>query len=361
MARDKRTPCKKEFVVPKKEPKVKAEASESRRGSGAPREAEGAESQPKSAPSDSQDHAPSAASRHGGGAEVVEKRRLGMPAPRASEGTVIKQANAFRRDYRAPGPLVRIAPMQIGFHPENRGGQAPSGERCNALLKDILAVGFDCVEADTNGVLLGETPGKTGILYFNQKACAGEDNMAPIAVKTMPYGSLSHSHLNQVLKNVLQGVESDAPNITGPDGRLSLDLLRSRDPEFAKACTDGLLWEILDPAMLLDHPDSANIIQLALNSKNKIHMAQHEMEVLSQLWRICDQASSVGDRLSLQQARRELRKVMPQMSDDDEVKAAFRFVVDMGGNSAPFLQDLQDFHGKHVDPQVRELLRRFFS
>ncbi len=348
--------AKEKKALTKKEAKeVKKEVEECRRGSGAP--AFG--SQPKSFGSDSQEKekpaiAEPADSRHGSGAQVLGKRPL-VQGAKFCEGAVIKKAAAFRKDYRSPGPLVRVGPMQIGFHPENRGGQAPSGARCNALLKDILAVGFDPVEADTNGVLLGEGAGGTAILDFNKQACDGEESLAPVTSCSLPFGSLSHSHLNQVLKNILQGVESDAPGVTGPDGRLSLDLLRTRDPEFAKACADGLLWEILDPAMLGEHPDAANIIQLALNSKNKIHMAQHEMEVLSQLQRICGQASSVGDPLSLKQARKELRQVMPQLGDDDDIKAAFRFVVDMGGANAPFLQDLQDFHGKHVDPQVREL------
>ncbi len=290
-------------------------------------------------------------SRHGGGAKVEEKPRSAT-SPLSSAETVIMKATSLRREYRVAGPPVRVAPMQIGFHPENRGGQAPSGERCNALLKDILAVGFDAVEADTNGVLLQERVGERKILDFNQQACVGEDSLAPVAESGLSFGSLSHSHLNQVLKNILQRIKSDAVGITDADGRLSLELLRAKDQDFAKACVDGLLWEILEPRMLDEHPDAANIIQLALNSKNKIHMAQHEMEVLSQLWRICGQASSVGDRLSLQQAKKELRQVMPQLGDDDDIKAAFRFVIDMGGDAAPFLQDLQDFHVKHVDSQV---------
>ena len=61
----------------------------------------------------------------------------------------------------------------------------------------------------------------------------------------MQFGSLSHSHLNQVLKNVAGGVKYDLPSIVGPDGTLHLDLLAARDPAFAEHVRNGLLWEVL--------------------------------------------------------------------------------------------------------------------
>ena len=50
----------------------------------------------------------------------------------------------------------------------------------------------------------------------------------------MQFGSLAHSHLNQVLKNVGGGVQFEAPGVTGPEGIVHLDLLASRDSAFAE-------------------------------------------------------------------------------------------------------------------------------
>ena len=103
----------------------------------------------------------------------------------------------------------------------------------------------------------------------------------------MQFGSLSHSHLNQVLKNVSGGVKYDAPSIVGPDGTVHLDLLAARDPAFAEHVENGLLWEVLAWQMEDEEPDACTVVQAALNSKNGTYLVMHEMQALSHLSRLC--------------------------------------------------------------------------
>ena len=103
----------------------------------------------------------------------------------------------------------------------------------------------------------------------------------------MQFGSLSHSHLNQVLKNVSGGVKYDAPSIVGPDGTVHLDLLAARDPAFAEHVENGLLWEVLAWQMEDEEPDACTVVQAALNSKNNTYLLMHEMQALSHLSRLC--------------------------------------------------------------------------
>ena len=103
----------------------------------------------------------------------------------------------------------------------------------------------------------------------------------------MQFGSLSHSHLNQVLKNVSGGVKYDAPSIVGPDGTVHLDLLAARDPAFAEHVENGLLWEVLAWEMEDEEPDACTVVQAALNSKNDTYLVMHEMQALSHLSRLC--------------------------------------------------------------------------
>ena len=58
-----------------------------------------------------------------------------------------RQAAAFRVKYRRAGGLICFPLQQVGFHPQNRNGQPPNGERCAGLCEDILALGFDREEA----------------------------------------------------------------------------------------------------------------------------------------------------------------------------------------------------------------------
>ena len=105
--------------------------------------------------------------------------------------------------------------------------------------------------------------------------------------RVVQFGSLSHSHLNQVLKNVSGGVKYDAPSIVGPDGTVHLDLLAARDPAFAEHVQHGLLWEVLAWQMEDEEPDACTVVQAALNSKNDTYLLMHEMQALSHLSRLC--------------------------------------------------------------------------
>ena len=111
-----------------------------------------------------------------------------------SQLSLIQQALVFRAKYRINDRSIRVSPAHIGFHPSNRNGQPPSGERCVALLLEILTSGFDPAEADCNGVLVQKTLGNTLIGDCNTKACEGNDQLASsVEGLAMNYGSLSRN------------------------------------------------------------------------------------------------------------------------------------------------------------------------
>ena len=103
----------------------------------------------------------------------------------------------------------------------------------------------------------------------------------------MQFGSLSHSHLNQVLKNISGGVKYNAPSIVGPDGTIALNLLAARDHAFAEHVQNGLMWDVLAWEMEDEEPDACTVVQAALNSKNDTYLVMHEMQALSHLSRLC--------------------------------------------------------------------------
>ena len=96
----------------------------------------------------------------------------------------------------------RVPPGHIGFHRSNRAGQAPNGERCVKLLEDILRDGYDPQEGDHAGLLVQEAPGGRYVQTFNDTALHGDPLMTPsIEGIAAQYATLSHSHLNQILKH----------------------------------------------------------------------------------------------------------------------------------------------------------------
>ena len=247
-----------------------------------------------------------------------------------------------------------MSPAHIGFHPSNRNGQPPSGERCVALLLEILTSGFDPAEADCNGVLVQETPGNTLIGDYNTKACEGNDQLASsVEGMAMNYGSLSHSHLNQVFKNILARLSIAGAKITNQLGHLDLKLLEEVDQVFAKYCADGLLWDILSYKIQTEEPEALNIIQAACNSKNAIALIPHEIEAISNLSRICKASLAVAGQLTFESAKKQIGLTLPGMSEDPDFINIFRFVIDLGGDASQFLPDLKEFTGKFLNPQAK--------
>ena len=171
-----------------------------------------------------------------------------QPVPRLYTTPMIKKAAAFRIKYRKQGSPFRLPPDNVGFHPFNRDGQPPNGLRCLDLCKDILNIGYDTGEADTGGIAVEEKPGHTRLHDFNTQVCAKDPLLADV-VGCISYGSLSHSHLHQILRNIKFGANcTGLPAVAGTDDCFSLDLLRSVDPAFAHAAVTGLNWEVLGVA-----------------------------------------------------------------------------------------------------------------
>ena len=67
------------------------------------------------------------------------------------------------------------------------------------------------------------------------------------------------------------------------DGRLSIEVIQSKDKDMANHCQRGLSWEVLSWQMAEEEPDAFEIIQAALNLKNSSGLMEHEMEQLNGL------------------------------------------------------------------------------
>ena len=112
------------------------------------------------------------------------------------------------------------------------------------MFKEIFAVGFDSEKSDNGGVVVEARPGSIVLHDFSKNACDGDSFNVPVVRGTIAFGSLSHSHLHQCLRNVHGGGVCSVPEVSEL-GKFSLAKLKTVDPAFGQAAEIGLLWDIL--------------------------------------------------------------------------------------------------------------------
>ena len=276
---------------------------------------------------------------------------------------MIRRAAAYRVKYRRGGGLVCLPLQQVGFHPLNRDGQPPNGDRCAQLCVDILALGFDTEEANAAGICVEQRPGRHTFDDFNKAACDGDDFHAPVVAGVISFGTLSHSHLHQVLKNIRAGMPGTAKTILDSNGKYSLSKLRTVDLAFAAAVDTGLQWDILAWEMEIEEPEACVVIQAAMNSRAGLSLLTHEMQAFSYLCSLASNKHSgrIAASADVEFIRDQLARTMPQFAADEHFLDMYRFIVDIGSFEAPFVKDLMAFHQHFVDPKVRRLRLNVFA
>lgn len=274
----------------------------------------------------------------------------------------MKMAYCYRNKYRLPG-LVRLAPAFVGVHPSNRNGEPISGERCAELIGDILKMGFDPNEADSNGVCVQEKPESLTIHKFNVQNCSGDEKLcAVLNDTTMQYGTVSHSHLAQGCKNILGECCLGIPALCrGESKTASVEVLKDLDADFAKYCNSGLLWEVLSYKIEEEEPDALNIIQAACNCKHALALHSHETEALSGLGQLCKKASALAVSLAFETARDKLAVTLPAIAHDPDFLGMFRFVLELGGDNEQFIPDLRAYTSKFINAKARFIVKSIRS
>ena len=225
----------------------------------------------------------------------------------------------------------------------------------------IIVDGFDAVEADANGVVVEEEPNQTSIFTWNYDGCHADALHAVVMTGSLGLGTLSHSHLNQILKNIDGGVDASAfaekdatfkAAICANDGRLSKSVLAIKDKTFAEYCDKGLLWETLSYKIVVEEPNGCKDISNAINAKNKRNMTAHEMQCCMQLMKFCAAESAVAERVCFRKAKEDMANEMPEFSEDPDFIELFKFALEHFNH--PAVNQLSIFHEKFVDPQANE-------
>ena len=208
----------------------------------------------------------------------------------------IKKSIAYRAKYRkgqGDGHCYQTYdPASAVSHPKNRGGDPVSSLRATELGNYVAKEGCDTVEACSSAVAVDDTPEHPvwGSFqeHFSKQAekipnMCGLLNSSPAVI-----GTLSHSHLNCLSRNIIngemdctciatrgggddpavavnRGCTCDARGIYDADGHYSLQLVRDHDSSWGELVVRGIPFEMLDKKIDEEEPEGALVISIALN------------------------------------------------------------------------------------------------
>ena len=320
---------------------------------------------------------PKRATRGGG----ENSRWRGFPsAMSTSKGNeqVIKKAIAFRAKYMIEGGGKVLAPGMICPHPGNRSGDPVRSLRTKQLSSSIVADGCDVIEAESCAVCVEEHPRQAegqGIerwesfqVHFEEQVAVDSHMARKVNGTTAKYGSLSHSHFNCLMRNILEGVvgceciegNGDCKCKNQPlldeQGRYSMKRLEAHDRAWAELCYKGITWEVLSHRLDVEEPDGAKIISLALNKKNDAAMKTSHTEIMKALVSLCKPSPDDMDgRVPFEPVRDKMVEWYGSGVDHPDFIWAFRVVLDAGGHDSPHMQDLHQFTTAFVNPMVRKM------
>ena len=264
-------------------------------------------------------------------------------------------------------------PLHVGVHCKNRDGTGLNGERIEQLLESFSVWGFLIDEANHDVVLVLEKKRSLEITLYTQAMCRRDKRLMCAPEETaaaLAGGTVAHSHIYQVLRNILLGAPSGVKKFTDERGRLSLEKIRTEDPALYEACQTGLLCEQLSPE-IDDVPDGLRIIQASCNRKNELAMHEHEVQVLARVNNACLEATAASEDMggkvvcSFTQVKDRVQLFNPDLVQTRAFVGLFAFCTDLGIDSmgggglnlgtSSGIQSLIAFHREWVNPKVRRL------
>ena len=273
---------------------------------------------------------------------------------------IIRRASAWRFMYNPDSLTQQLNPILLGFSQHNRDGIACNGDRCDTLLKQFLADGFDEEEADRDNFAVRVSgPEDEGIVY-NIEVCKQQDKLATMDPEWRPLAlTLAHSHVNQILKNIQGGAHSSAEGIVDGSGRIAKELVAVKDKKLALKSEQGLRWVLFPSKMAQERPQAILDISQAANIKHGTHLMETEMQALVRLGRHCASETNAAQEVCYESVRHRLAGSMPKLANNPHFKEIFSLVITLGGSAGPWLTRLAEFYGQCVNPDIRKL--RFSS
>ena len=261
----------------------------------------------------------------------------------------------------------KYSPWLVVPHPKNRGSDVVGPVRLRELGSTLAVEGYDAIEANTNGVVVQQKPSDTGepgtsfqdVFSTSVKADREIAEVGPGGTIAI-VGSLSHSHLNCLMRNVsagLRGCECMEPTVVGKrknmkcackarpildeDGNYSMDLLQDHDRAWWTDVQTGLDWEELSWQMDVEEPDAALVISVALNKRNEAAMNTGHLEIFIGMTNLLNPDPDTGV-VMYEPVRDQLVDVYGPSVNDVDFIFVFRFAMAAGGKMSIWIARLKN-------------------
>ena len=177
--------------------------------------------------------------------------------------------------YHGQSHVVQIKNLNVGVHPQNRGGKLLADREVHSKGAGVVKAGFAmkyckpdravCFECDTTSM---QTQSWTCRL--------SESDMFPkIKAVNIKVGSIGCSHLVQFLNCIEAGVRTSEQSLCRPgESVISKSMLCEDDPVLAVAVDEGISWTVISSQVESAFPLLPGIIARALNVEH--HVAKGE-------------------------------------------------------------------------------------
>ena len=296
---------------------------------------------------------------------------------------LIKHSVALRAKYASMKHLdpTYISCMQIVPHPSNnmRGFSIPVA-RTQKLAGMILEDGYDAFEALRNGVCVEISPAEKGTSpnRFDDHFVANTGNDPNHAVRMdsdppTEYGSLSHSTLNVLYRNILGmqfGCSCDrtvaeftckckAGPILNVGGFYGRSQLIDHNETWHHDILAGLKWYVLDSEIEKDI-GACEIIATALKKTNGAAMATGHLEIMRTVVGLCT-PSPQGEIVPFGPVRAVILELFGSSADHPNLVDCFHIVQSVVGRDSPLIKEFFDFCIQFVDESYRKFRLEAYS
>ncbi|CAE7693022.1 unnamed protein product [Symbiodinium sp. CCMP2592] len=227
---------------------------------------------------------------------------------------------------------TQLQPTMVGISSQNRDGSGINPVDVHDLLGDIVQAGW--LDARVQAIA-HEPTGQEDIDWNVRLFESMHDRCGPLEPTMIKALSLAGSHTNSVLRCFHYEVMHEGDETVCHDGRLSMELLRRHDPDFARAVREGVVWKILSKM-----------------GNATLHRGEHELQLMRRLHQTWVQMSSQGsvDFLALKSkvttGKSVHGKSMPHL---------YSFVLKTAGGTDPFLLNETETFVRLHSPSTRSL------
>ena len=257
----------------------------------------------------------------------------------AADGDRLVKVVENTLDYLRKHHLVstmKLEPKLVGVHPSNRDGYGANPQDVLDLVDSIVDVGFVKGRVHAIGVEVESQHVRdwNSSLFASANGFLG--SMEPNLLKVT---SICGSHTNSALRLFLDAVPH-SNEIVCTGGRLSLEMLKARDPAFYEAAIDGLSWDVISATVAQELPEILDLISRSGNTS--LQRGEHELQVLRRLHGMCCKMEASGQKPSWASLKKVILASKPKCATS--VPHTFSFCLKAsGGHEGVHLRETELF------------------